>query len=457
MTRTIIRDVNIFAPHARVQGDCLIEGGRIAQIGAVDSDGASTEVDGAGRWLWPGATDAHVHFRDPGAPHKEDWRSGSEAAVAGGVTAVFDMPNTQPSTTTIERLEEKRALAGQKSLCNFGLFLGAGLQNHREIHLAAGVAGLKIFMGCSTGDLLVYREEDLDAVFAAWAASPAHAQPICVHAESELRLREREELFKDRQDPAVHSEIRDPEAAAEAVRLACRLALDHGCNLHVLHLSTIDELGAIEEARAQARRHGLRTRITCEVCPHHLFMNTDAYQTQGTRVRMNPPLRSEAHRRAMWQALNDGRIDIVATDHAPHTLEEKARPYREAPSGAPGVQTMLPLLLDAASRGVCSYEQVLQWVCHGPAEVYGMRERGRIVPGYWADLVLIDPDMQRQVTHQAQFSRCGWTPWDGQTLRGWPVMTWVNGQVRYLREGTGHGRILDAVAGAMEVEFDLEL
>jgi dihydroorotase len=464
MNSFLIRDIVIFGPEGRVRGDCLVENGRIARVGDVDapandlsdsshdSSTAPTEIDGKGRWLWPGAIDAHVHFRDPGPTYKEDWETGSSAAVAGGVTSVFEMPNTQPTTTTVARLAEKRALASEKSRCNFGLFFGAGLQNHREIHKAEGVPGLKIFMGCSTGDLLVYREEDLDEVFAAWSSTPG-SQPICVHAESELRLRERTQMFKDRRDPAVHSEIRDPRAAAEAVRLACRLALDHGCNLHILHLSTTDELDEVERARDEAARHGLRTRITCEVCPHHLFLNTDAYQTQGTRVRMNPPLRAEEQRAAMWDALKDGRIQMVATDHAPHTLEEKDRPYWEAPSGVPGVETMLPLLLDAAHRGQCSYEDVLQWVCHGPAEVYGAVDRGRIEPGHWADLVLIDPEMEREVRDEDQFTRCAWSPWSGRTLRGWPLLTWVNGQLAFERNDAGRGAVVGAAGMGMEVEF----
>ncbi|MGM0555759.1 MAG: dihydroorotase, partial [Myxococcota bacterium] len=394
---TIIRNAKMFTPGGVVEGDCLIEAGRIAKIGDVTGSADET-IDAEGRWLWPGAIDGHVHFREPGPTHKEDWQTGSRAAVSGGVTTVFEMPNTKPTTTSVERLDQKRAIAGEKSVCNFGLFFGAGPDNHDEIRKAAGVPGLKIFMGCSTGDLLVYREEDLEEVFAAWYGK------ICVHAESELRLREREEQFADVDDPAVHSKIRDPESAREAVELACRLALDFGRDLHVLHLSTIDELEEVERARAHAEEHGLSSTITCEVCPHHLFLDTGSYEEWGTRVRMNPPLRGDEHRTEMWEALADGRIDMVATDHAPHTTEEKDRPYRDAPSGVPGVETMLPMMLDAASRGLCGPEDVLEWLCHAPARVYGMVERGSLEVGYHADLVLIDPEMKRTVRHEDQFS-----------------------------------------------------
>jgi dihydroorotase len=443
----VIRDAIIFTPDGRIEGDCLVEDGRIVQIGAVDKVGGADEIDAKGMWLWPGAIDGHVHFREPGPTYKEDWQTGSSAAVAGGVTTVFEMPNTSPTTTTVDRLDQKRALAGEKSVCNFGLFFGAGPDNHDQIRQAQGVPGLKIFMGCSTGDLLVYREEDLDEVFAAWS------HKVCVHAESELRLRQRAEQFEERNDPPVHSQIRDPETAAEAVRLACKLAVVHGRDLHVLHLSTTDELDAIRRARTKAKELGLEITITCEVCPHHLFMSTDAYEQWGTRVRMNPPLRAEEQREAMWRGLAEGAIQMIATDHAPHTTEEKDREYRQAPSGVPGVETMLPLMLDAASRGLCSYDDVLGWLCHAPAEIYGVAERSKIAVGNHADLVLIDPKMQREVRDEDQFTRCGWTPWAGRKLTGWPVMTLVNGEVAFRRDGAGRGEVVGSAGLGREVDF----
>ncbi len=429
-----IRDVVYFGAEGRKTGDCLVNKGRILALGDVSSAFNSFDslevVDGKGRWLWPGVIDGHVHFREPGSGYKEDWGTGSAAAVAGGVTSVLEMPNTSPPTTTLERLEEKRSLAAEQSLCNYGLFFGASPTNAQEYRQVEGVPGLKIFMGCSTGDLLVAREEELERVFA------GYAQRICVHAESERMLQEREAMFAEREDPAVHSQIRSPEVAATAVRLACRLALKYERHLHILHLSTQDELDVVMDAREIAREQELATKITCEVCPHHLFLNTSAYEMLGTRVQMNPPLREEVHRAAMWRALLAGHINMVATDHAPHSPEEKARPYRQAPSGVPGVQTMLPLMLDAAFRGLCNYEDVLRWLCHGPADVWGLEGRGRLEVGAHADLVLIDPRMQHTVTDHEQLSRCGWSPWSGRTLVGWPVMTWVGGELVYRREET---------------------
>ena len=416
MTHNLVfRDAVLFTPGGRVEGDLRVEDGRIVEIGTVSgAAAASVEVDG--RWLWPGAVDGHVHFRDPGAPHKEDFGSGSAAAVAGGVTTVFEMPNTNPTTTTVARLEEKRAIAREKSHCNWGLFFGANPANLDEARRATNVAGLKIFMGCSTGDLLVYEEAELEKIFAGYEGR------ICVHAESELRLREREALFAGRDDPAVHSEIRDPEAAAEAVRTAARLAAKYQRHLHVLHLSTGAELEAIAASGAD---------VTCEVCPHHLFFNTDAYEPWGTFVRMNPPLRAEEDRALMWRALSDGRIDMIATDHAPHTADEKSRPYRQAPSGVPGVETMLPLMLDAAARGLCAYEQVLEWLCHAPARVYGVEARHHLELGNWADLVVIDPNATREVRDEDQHSRCKWSPWTGRILKGVVSATYVNGTLAF--------------------------
>jgi dihydroorotase len=317
-------------------------------------------------------------------------------------------------------------MALEKAHCNFGLFFGANPSNLDEARNADNVPGLKIFMGCSTGDLLVYERDDLERIFAGYEGR------ICVHAESELRLREREAVFADRDDVDVHSIIRDDVAAAEAVGMAADLAKQYDRHLHILHLSTQLELDVLSEVGANT---------TCEVCPHHLFWNTDTYDEWGTFARMNPPIRSEADRAEMWTALQDGRIDMVATDHAPHTIEEKSRPYRQAPSGVPGVETMLPMMLDAAARGVCTHEKALDWLCHAPARVYGIVDRHRLEVGNWPDLVVIDPKLRRTIRDEDQFSRCAWTPWRGRATRGWPTMTFVNGELAFSREDDGPGRI----------------
>lgn len=444
MPTTIIRNALIFTPTEEFDGDLRIEDGRIVEIGEVSSADPDIEVDVDGMWLWPGAIDGHVHFRQPGPTYKEDWTTGSAAAVAGGVTTVFEMPNTNPTTTTVERLDEKRAIAHANSLCNYGLFFGANPENLGAARAATNVPGLKIFMGCSTGDLLVYKEEDLEKIFAEYSGR------ICVHAESELRLRERTKQFEDEMDDvAVHSKIRDNESAREAVEMACRLAAKYGRDLHVLHLSTGDELDEI----ARWQQENPEISITCEVCPHHLFLDTRDYDTHGTFVRMNPPLRAPEDVETMWEALADGRIPMIATDHAPHTVEEKSKPYREAPSGVPGVETVLPLMLDAADRGLCSHRDVLEWLCHNPARIYGMVDRGEIRVGAHADLVVIDPGMLRLIRNEDQFSKCGWTPWDDQETTGWPVLTFVGGELVYERDEDGVGQIVADPGVGTEVQF----
>ena len=444
--RTVLREAVIFTPEGRVEGDVLVEDDRIAAIGEV-SGKVDQEFDLKGKWLWPGAIDAHVHFREPGMTHKEDWQSGSQAAVSGGVTTVFEMPNTIPAMTTVQRLEAKRKLAGAKSLCNFGLFFGAGPDNLEEIEKVKGVPGLKIFMADSTGDLLVDKRPDLERIFANYEGQ------ISVHAESQVRMDERKAKFAGRTDPAVHSIIRDDQTAAEGVALAAALGLRYERRVHVLHLSTRAELQVLEVAREEARALGRKAVLTAEVCPHHLFMDTSFYDRWGTRVQMNPPLRSEKDREAMWPALKRGMVNMIATDHAPHLASEKAQPYGAAPSGVPGVETMLPLMLDSAFRGLCEYEEVLEWLAHKPAEIYGLVDRGRLVVGAYADLVAIDPRMMRTVEDRDQRSRCGWSPWAERVLIGWPVLTLVNGTVVYRRDDQGPGEIVTEKAVGMEGKF----
>lgn len=433
--KVIVKNAVLFTPSGQVEGDCLIDSGRIAQLGQV-ADVDAEVIDAKGKWLWPGAIDAHVHLRTPGVTHKEDWVTGSAAAAAGGVTCAFDMPNTSPSTITAALWHEKVEIVGAQSRINYGLFFGATATNVEEaLKVRDDVPGLKIFMASSTGDLLVDQPEDLHRVFSQYDGQ------ICVHAESEERLNQRHELYKHRDDVQVHSIIRDPEAAKLGVEFACALANKYGRNLHVLHVSTKAEIDALNQGRAD-RTAQQTHQITGEACPHHLFMNVDAYEQWGNFVKMNPPLRIEDDRLATWAGLRDGSLQMVATDHAPHLIQEKQQPYWQAPSGLPGIQTMLPLLLDAAHQNLCTYEQVLQWVCHAPASIYRLQDRGRLVEGAWADLVLIDPKMTRSIVDEAQFSKCGWSPWRGRQVVGWPVKTWVNGQLVFERLDSGKGRIV---------------
>jgi dihydroorotase len=371
----------------------------------------------------PGVIDPQVHFREPGLEYKEDLGSGSRACAAGGVTSFLEMPNTNPTTTTFEALSWKKERAEATSHVDFGFFIGATWDNVEVLNGVSGVPGIKIFMGSSTGSLLVSERADLERIFG------TGSRLIAVHAEDEARLVARKAAFAGRTDPASHSEIRDVETALLATRLAVELSDKFGRRLHVLHMSTREEA---ELLRAHGKGGG---RISCEVTPQHLLLSApSAYERLGTRAQMNPPLRGPEHCEALWAALKDGTVDCIATDHAPHTLAEKAAGYPKSPSGMPGVETALPLMLDAAFRNRCTVVDVVRWMCAGPARVYGMLGKGSIEIGFDGDLVLVDPQAGRKVGDRPYFTKVGWSPFEGALLHGWPVMTVVRGRIVF-RDG----------------------
>jgi len=370
--------------------------------------------------LLPGVVDDQVHFRDPGMTHKEDLGTATRACAKGGVTTFLDMPNTNPSTTTRARLEEKLTLAAQKCLVNYGFFMGATAENITELQRTDRTPGIKIFLGSSTGNLLVDEQAALERIFAETTL------PICAHCEDESTIRENAARFAGTTDVADHSRIRDQETALIATRRAVDLAERHDHRFHVFHVST----GAEVEVFANDRR-----RITAEVCPHHLFFNVDDYARLGTLVQMNPSLKTRQDNELLWRGLLGGQIQVVATDHAPHTLAEKSQPYPKSPSGVPAVENSLPLMLDQVNRGRCTIEQVAHWMCDAPARVWDIVHKGRIATGYDADLVLVDMNRTEEVRNENQQTKCGWSPWHGMSLQGWPVRTWVCGREVY---GNGH-------------------
>ncbi len=429
MYSLLIRNARIARPDGSVlESDLACERGLIARIDANLSGPAQETIDAAGALLLPGAIDPQVHFREPGAPHKEDLGSGSRAAVAGGVTSFLEMPNTDPPTIDQRALDDKLARAAAKCVANYGFFIGATPDNLDTLNRVAPVCGIKIFMGASTGSLLVDRAEDLERIFA------NGRRLIAVHAENEARLRARRALFAARTDAAVHSEIRDNQCALEATRLAVELSTRYRRRLHVLHLSTHEE---VELLRAHKPPW-----ITAEAIPNHLFLNAHDYERQATLVQMNPPLRQAEDNTALWRALREGIIDIIATDHAPHTLEEKGRPYPQSPSGMPGVETSLPLMLTQMAEGACTLAEIQRWMCHGPAQAYGIPNKGKLEEGWDADLVLADMETERAVRNEALFTRVRWSPFAGRRLRGWPLYTVVGGEVAF-----AHGRIREQVRG----------
>lgn len=431
--RTLIQGATCVLPRETVRTNVVIEEGVIAEIDPASSVSVDETVSAAGLHLIPGVIDDQVHFREPGLTQKEDLFTGSRACAKGGVTTFLEMPNTNPTTTTRERLLEKLARAERRSVVNYGFYIGATPTNVDELAAATRTPGIKIFIGSSTGELLVDEQEALERIFAETTL------PICAHCEDESTIRaNRERLGSDLQ-LADHSRIRDHQAALICTKRAVDLAMRHQHRFHVLHVSTAEEADFLKERRRY---------ITSEVCPHHLFFSIDDYDRLGTLVQMNPSVKTADDNRRLWEALLEGTIQIIATDHAPHTLDEKAVPYPKSPSGIPAVENSLALMLNQVHLGKCSLEQVVGWMCDGPARVWDMVGKGRIDVGYDADLVLVDLNKVETIRNADQLTKSKWSPWDGVTLTGWPVRTWVRGQTVFQL-----GQVVDTPCGA-EVMFD---
>lgn len=415
-----MRGATVVFPEGCRVTNVLFSGAGILEIDASATAAAEEVIDAQGLHLLPGVIDDQVHFRDPGLTHKEDLATASRACAAGGVTTFLEMPNTQPPATSLEAVRHKERLAAEKSLVNYGFYIGATPENLSELAAAEDLPGIKIFIGSSTGDLLVDRQEALERIFA-----ETHL-PICAHCEDEATVRSNAARLAGSSDVADHSRIRDTQAAVIATRRAVDLAQRHQHRFHVLHVSTAEEVPLIAQAGPL---------VTAEVCPHHLFFNVDDYPRLGSRIQMNPSIKTAADNAALWQALLDGVIQVIATDHAPHTLEEKSRPYPQSPSGLPAVENSLPLMLNEVVRGRCTLEQVVHWMCDAPARVWGITGKGRIHPGYDADLVLVDLTQARTIRDAQQQTKSRWSPWDGVSLHGWPTSTWVGGRRVFALQG----------------------
>lgn len=437
MNSTWIQNAQVVLPEGIRQVSVLIEGERIARIDPPAGTRADFTVDAGGLHLLPGVIDDQVHFREPGLTHKEDFAHATRAAAKGGVTSFLEMPNTIPTTTTCERLAEKLELAGQRCLVNFGFFIGATRDNLDQLCQAERTPGIKIFIGSSTGDLLVDDQDVLERIFAETRL------PICAHCEDEATIQANQRRLAGRTDVAVHSEIRDEAAAWIATRRAIDLARRHRHQFHVLHVSTAKEILELQAAPAW---------VSAEVCPHHLFFNVDDYSRLGALVKMNPSLKTRADNQALWQALLDGFISVIATDHAPHTLAEKQQPYPTCPSGLPAIENSLALMLHQVHLGRCRLEQVVQWMSSEPARIWHLPGKGRIAEGADADLVLVDLNLRRTIRNEEQETKSGWSPWHGVTLQGWPVRTWVLGHEVYRFE---QGRAkFDLSRPGRELQFD---
>ena len=411
-----------------------IDGQRISQIRpTVDTAGARV-IDASGLHVFPGIVDVQVHFREPGNTHKEDLESGSRACARGGVTSFLEMPNTSPPATNQKAMNRKLDLAASKSHVNYGFFVGATNDNIKDLQEVNRVCGIKVFMGASTGDLLVDDPVALERIF----AETDKSRVIALHCEDESRINERTELYKHRTDPIVHTEVRDPEAALIASTTAVNLARKYNHRTHILHLSTARECNLF---------YPRDSLVTSETSPHHLLLNVDDYPRLGTKAKMNPPLKYLKDNRGLWAALQDGRIGVIATDHAPHLPSEKRRDIWKAPAGIPAVENSLSLILDAASRGMCTFEQVANWMCVNPARTYRMKHRGEIELGFFGDVALVDTNTVHEVRDEEQASKCGWSPWHGQKLKGRAVTTICNGQIVY-----EDGKVMGGNTG-LEIEY----
>ena len=410
--KTRICNAQVVFPNEVLRTNVLIDDGKIVAINDLGSTRVDEELDASGMTLLPGVIDSHVHFRDPGLTYKEDLYSASRACAKGGVTSFLEMPNTRPSVTTQARLAYKLALASKKSIVNYGFFIGATPDNIAELRVARRTPGIKIFMGSSTGELLVDDQQALERIFAETSL------PIAVHSEDETLLRINAEKFGKTTNLADHSRIRNANVAEIATKRVIELAKRFEHQTHILHISSANEVDLL------AKKPDF---ITAEVCPHHLLFSTEDYSRLGSRVQMNPSIKPPNHATRLWQALHDGIIHTIATDHAPHTLLEKARPYPNSPSGIPSIENALALMLHQANLGNCSLQEIAHWMSFKPAEVWGILNKGRIAVGYDADLVLVDMNKKQRILDEKQISKCGWSPWHGEMITGWPIRTWVKG------------------------------
>jgi dihydroorotase len=410
--------------------DLAIHEGRIVGVGDLGEFSAAETLDCRGLHILPGVIDSQVHLREPGLEHKEDLESGGRAAVMGGVTSVFEMPNTKPLTVTEAALADKVRRATNRMYCDFAFYMGGTRENVNQLadfEKLPGCAGIKVFMGSSTGELLVEDDEGVARILAQTNRRAAF------HSEDEYRLRQRlsEQVAGN---PASHPIWRDAEAARLCTeRLVC-IARKQRKRIHVLHVSTAEEMPLLAANKDVA---------TVEVTPHHLTLSSDDYARLGTLLQMNPPVRSKEHQRAIWQALRSGIVDVLGSDHAPHMLEEKTKPYPNSPSGMPGVQTLVPVMLDHVNKNHLSIERFVDLTSHGPARIFGISRKGRIAEGYDADLTIVDLKKKRKIENKWIESKCGWTPYDGYEVTGWVQGTFVRGRKAMWEDqilGNSHGK-----------------
>jgi dihydroorotase len=424
--KILIKNAKIVNEGQIIDSDLLISKGRIEKIASTISEDFVKVIDAKGKYLLPGAIDDQVHFREPGLTHKAEIFTESRAAVAGGITSFMEMPNTVPNALTQELLEDKYSIGAKRSIANYSFFMGASNENIEEVLKTdkTKVCGVKVFMGSSTGNMLVDNEETLTTIF----SKVDHL--IATHCEDEATIRANTAIYKkkygDDMPIKFHPKIRSAEACYLSSSLAVRLAKKHNTRLHILHLSTAKEMELFDNNKPLSEK-----RITAEACIHHMHFTDDNYDDKGTFIKWNPAVKSQSDKDAIWQGIKDGRIDVIATDHAPHTLEEKQNNYWNAPSGGPLVQHALPTLFDYYHQGVLSLEEIAQKTAHNVATCFNVRDRGYIREGYWADLVLVDIDKPWTVRRENVLSKCGWSPFEGHEFKSSVCKTFVSGNLVY--------------------------
>lgn len=442
MSSILIKSAELVNEGKRFVADVYIKDGLIEKIGAELDIMADRIIEAEGKVLLPGCIDDQVHFREPGLTHKADMFTESRAAVAGGITSFMEMPNTVPNTTTQELLEDKYRLASERSLANYSFFMGATNDNLEEVLKTdpENVCGIKIFMGSSTGNMLVDKQQVLESIF---SSSP---MLIAVHCEDEQTIRNNMEAFREKYGdditPEMHPLIRTEEACYLSSSMAAGLAKKHGTRLHILHISTAKETGLFDNTLPLKDK-----KITAEACIHHLWFSDSDYAEKGNLIKWNPAVKTAADREGIFQAVLDGRIDVIATDHAPHTIDEKAKPYLQAPSGGPLVQHALLAMLEFHKQGKISLEMIAEKMAHNPAVCFNIEKRGYIREGYWADLVLVDLEGSYTVSKENILSKCGWSPFEEYSFGASVSHTIVSGNLVY-----EDGEIIEGTAG-MRLRF----
>ena len=433
MSSIIIKSATIVNEGQQFVGDVFIKDGFIEQIGTSLNIKADKEINAEGKSLLPGCIDDQVHFREPGLTYKADIFTESRAAVAGGITSFMEMPNTVPNTVTQELLEDKYKIASKNSLANYSFFMGATNDNLEEVLKTdqKNVCGIKIFMGSSTGNMLVDNEKTLESIFS------STSMLIATHCEDEATIKRNMEAFKQKYGenitPEMHPLIRNVDACYTSSSFAVDLAKKHNSRLHILHISTAKETSLFDNTIPLKDK-----KITAEACVHHLWFSDKDYADKGNWIKWNPAIKSEEDRKGIFDAVMDGRIDVIATDHAPHTIEEKSKPYLQAPSGGPLVQHSLLAMLEFYHKGQISLEKIAEKMAHNPAICFNVEKRGFIREGYWADLVLVDLNTPYIVSSENILSKCGWSPFDGYQFKSTVSHTIVSGNLVY-----ENGRIVE--------------